>query len=571
MVSWSDITQWSPEALETAYDVFEKREATVQTAGDELWAASGDFGNVGEHAEAARKALEQHRQATDKLEALLSDLMAATRVAATEVRSVQQGVEEARGYADRERLTIDSGGGVSINPEVRMEAEAQADRVNDALGYPAYTYDMMPAWTRATDAKQQLERFIQDLVNKATDADSNYANALNAIAAGTPTSESMTASAGSSSENIDSKALLDLLNSEGSVADKRAAWDALSPEQQQALIDGHPVEIGAMNGVPFEARVQANDHNIDREVGELDERIKQERARIDAMKDGMWYEGRDELIRKLEAELAGLEDRRNYFESLKSGDGNGAVLFDPDNNRVIEMIGDPTQANVKEVVTFVPGTTTDLNGMGKYSALPSELVAEGARRGEATVGFNFYDGRHQGDGAWIEWLGGRANSSDKHLNDLGANLAEFQEALAAEDFSRGADNNVLGHSAGHSVVAASEVASQHRDGVPDAHYDNVHSLSGSYMPKGWTPQGATEYDHYAYHGEPIHVLDPVKANTPNSHEYYEQHRNSYNDIPRSHRGWFDRFNPGDIHVRSARGDDSNLPIIEDLKHEIFED
>lgn len=576
MVTWSDIKRWDPAELETAYDAFEQSEVAVQSAGDSLWDAANSFGNAGVHAESARTNLGRRRAEADKLEALLSDLMSCTRVAATNVSNVKKGVLEAEGYASRERLTIDGSGGVSINPEVRAEAEQDALIMNAQFKTTVFTYDMMDVWKRAVAAKAELERFIQEVVDNATTADNDYAGALNTIQEGKATAESTAASAGSSTGDINSQALLDLLNKEGSVPDKRAAWDALSEEQQQALIDKHYVDIGAMNGVPFEDRVKANDKNIDREIGELDNQIAdlRQQLRTGEFDDNKWTfwknEGEDER-KKIEERIAELEGRRNYFDSLKSGDGNGAVLFDPDNNRVVEMIGDPSQQGIAEVVTMVSGTNTTIDSVGNYSELPKYLVEQGTQQGKPAVAFNFYDGRFQGEDEWISWSGDHSNRNEPHLQQLGANLAEFQEALAVEDMSRGADNNVIGHSAGHSVVTASEVASQYREGVPNATYDNLHSLSGSYAPSGWSAQGGTEYDHYAYNGEPISVVGLAKENTPHSHEAYEQHWSDFDEIPKEHREWYDRFNPLDIHTRSSDGGSKNLPLLQDLTHEIYKD
>lgn len=575
MVSWSDIKQWKPDALEDAYDAFEKSEVAVQDAGDELWRASGSLSNEGEAATAATANLDRRRAETDKLEALLSDLMACTRVAATNVSSVEKGVIEAEGYASRERLSIGSDGSVSFTAQVRADAQAEWSALPPEV-QPLYTLEDMPSYKRAVAAKAELERVISELLTFAGDTDTNYASALGAIQKGEASAASTAASAGDSTTNINTDELLNLLNGEGSVSDRRAAWDALSDEQQQALIDSKFLEIGKMDGIPFEDRIRANDKNIDREIGELDDEIAELRKQLETgeFKDNKWTfwknEGENERA-KIQERIDKLEDRRNFYDSLKSGDGNGAVLFDPDNNRIIEMIGDPNQQNTAEVITMVSGTNTNIDGVGGYSALPKYLVEQGAQQGKPAVAFNFYDGRFEGEDNWITWTGDHSNQNEGHLQQLGANLAEFQESLALEDVSRHADNNVIGHSAGHSVVTASEVASQYRQGAPDAHYDNLHSLSGSYAPEGWQPQGATEYDHYAYNGEPITVVGIAKENTPHSHEYYEQHWSDFDEIPKEHRKWHDRFNSLDIHTRSSGGGQKNLPVLQDLTHEIYKD
>ncbi len=574
MVGWSDIVRWSPDALETAYDAFHRNEGEVQAAGDELYRAAGAVQNQGQSATAARGQLKMLQQDADKIEALISDLLSATRVAATGVGEVQRDVKQAQAYADAERLQISVDGMVSLQAQVYTEARKQYEERfwSGDEPYSDLQLEIVPSYRRALGARAGLERSISDIIKKANDIDRMYSAALTAISEGEASASSTAASAGSSADGVDTAALLDQLKNADSPSEVRAFWDVLSDEQQQALIAADPVEIGAMNGVPFQDRFKANDLNIDREVRELDDEIRLLQVQRDKVGGGLWHLGErsddgatrelfDELIRKL-------QDRRDYFMSLKSSENGGAVLFDPDSNRIIEAKGDFNKP-AAEAVTFVSGTGAKLDTVRDYSGMPGYLVDEGERRGKNTVAFNFYDGRFEGDGAWIGWFGGRSNRNQEHLQQLGANLSEFQDALALEDVSRGADNNVIGYSAGNSVVSASEVASKYRDGAANAHYDHVHSLSGSYPPDGWEQQHGTEYDHYAYKGDMIHGLDFVGFATtlPNSSDVWERHVRDSNEIPSG-----EIKGPLSKHLRTPSINvDDNLPILQDLSHEIFKD
>lgn len=508
MVGWSDIVRWSPDELETAYDAFHRNEAGVQAGGDQLYRSSSEIRNEGYSADSARSKLQSLRADSDKIEALISDLLSATKTAASGVDGIEKGVKEAKAEAAAERLTISASGTVSFQARVYTDARAELIARYPQAG-ATLPLEIADSYREAEKAKSSLTASIASLINEANQIDSSYTAALNAIAAGKASVAATAASAGSSQSGFDSAELFSLLKNADNINDVRGLWDSLSYEQQQALIKRYPIEIGAMDGVPFKDRFLANDLNIDREVGELNQDIRELERRKKELEDGPWRPGKYLEIRKLNKELENLREQADFYNSMKTTNGGGALLFDPDNNRIIEVKGD-INAAADELITFVPGTNTTKMSLRNYSDLTAYLVEQGDARGKNAVAFNFYDGRFEkfgGDDKWISWFGGHSNASQNHMRELGGHLSEFQQALAMEDFGRHADNNVIGHSAGHSVVTASEVANRTNSKWADAHYDNVHSLSGSYAPDGWQRQYSTEYDHYAYSDDPIHILE----------------------------------------------------------------
>lgn len=574
MVGWSEIVDWTPDRLEVAYDSFRRDEAQVQAAGDQLYRSSSEIRNEGHSADSARSKLGQLRAESDEIEGLISDLLSATRVAATEVGQIAGGVKEAQAFAAASHLMISPTGSVSLQPIVETIARSELIQMLGPAAGALAPIITAPSYIQALMHKAQLEGQIATLITQANRADFNYASALHAIADGRVSHASSAASAGSSKEGLDKGLMMSTLRQRENLSEVRALWDSLSYEQQQELIAAFPEEVGSMRGIPFEARVQANDLNIDREVGERQDRLREVEEKKKQLERN-WSFGKKDDIERYDKEIEQLQKEIDFYNSMKTSNGGaGAILFDPDNNRLITAQGD-MRKSAGEVVTFVPGTTTTKLKMENYSDLTGYLVDQGNTLGTNTVAFGFFDGRFDHfdplvgeDDQWISWDGAHSNANPFHLRQLGANLAEFQEELALEEFSRDADNNVIGHSAGHSVATASEIASKTRSGVPDAHYDGVHSLSGSYAPPGWERHYSTEYDHYAYGRDPIHLLDKLPGvDTPRESHIWDNHIHGTSETEKGFT-----LHPVDIHGRSASGNThDNLPILQDLKHEIFKD
>lgn len=56
----------------------------------------------------------------------------------------------------------------------------------------------------------------------------------------------------------------------------------------------------------------------------------------------------------------------------------------------------------------------------------------------------------------------------------------------------------MAHSAGMTILSAAEVAG--------ARYNQVYSLSGSFLAPGWKPEASTQYNHYQYQNDLLEQL-----------------------------------------------------------------
>ena len=272
-------------------------------------------------------------------------------------------------------------------------------------------------------------------------------------------------------------------------------WRSLSESEQDALIAANPQEIGSADGVPAEARNEANRILLDNDIAVLEQGL--ERGEFTADQQviyGNAIAARDALKKAAETTVdlgGGRIDHPEaflYVYDPRAFSGDGAVAI---------SIGNPDTA--KNVVTMVPGVTNsgqhavDLteNAANVYSSAmlsdPSTTVATMMWMGyDAPSGDDF--GNAAGEGAAIE--GGRrlANHVDgivasrgddqPHMTVIGHSYGSTTTAHAATDHGLDVDNVILVGSpgAGSGVQHASQL------GVPEvwvgtAAHDHIPKLS----------------------------------------------------------------------------------------------
>ncbi|PHV68441.1 alpha/beta hydrolase [Williamsia muralis] len=230
----------------------------------------------------------------------------------------------------------------------------------------------------------------------------------------------------------------------GMSADERAAFlNSLSPDAMQALIDADPETMGNTDGVPFPARIAANEINIrnalidERQKAEPDEkRVNQLASMLAPVKD---------------PESGGALDKPATYDGQNASTNDGMmnkqfIAFSPTGNgRIIEMIGTLHPGN-KGVGVYVPGTGSNLNDSNtNHNAawnlaqlsdspvflymngdLPQELISEAPFPGDAS--------------------------------SMAPGLVEFGKEIdrAVDAHSPGTPVTYIGHSYGGSVVGSAE-------------------------------------------------------------------------------------------------------------------
>ncbi|MFJ3956643.1 hypothetical protein [Arthrobacter sp. NPDC090010] len=267
-----------------------------------------------------------------------------------------------------------------------------------------------------------------------------------------------------------------------SAAEIQKWWNGLSEAQQQDFIRQHPVEAGNTNGIPFDARVEANRINAQNRIDWLKNHDPEPKINPFLTIGGRPY---IDQVAKDHAAWAQRQNSIPYLQSVVDGKTKLAA-YDPAHSSIVEMIGD-YNASTKHVITYVPGTTTNESSFYKGGAqeMANHLVQNDSSK--STVAF-VYKGTEFPDGGFVEAFLQEAKS-DEFVAKTAPVLADFQ---AAVDLERppGAESVGMGHSWGLRNVTGSEMSG--------AHFDKVIALSGAAMPPGWTPSPGTEYSSYTY-------------------------------------------------------------------------
>lgn len=259
----------------------------------------------------------------------------------------------------------------------------------------------------AHEAARQARDIIDEALEMAEDADSSAVAALNALGMST-----------------DANDIPD--GSDDSPEDVNDWWEGLSEAEQQAYINDHPEIIGNLDGVPAEARDQANRLHLDAER----ERLETE---LDKPGDRPYEEQQLENLQEIESQL-------------EDGDDLMLLGFDAgDSGQVIIANGNPDTAD--NVYTHVPGTDASVeNGLDGHMDRIERLTNEANELGGETAGI-----------MWLDYNAPTFNPSEgptpasEHVA-MGAasDLQEFHEGLRSVNGD--AHMTAAGHSYGSTVV-----------------------------------------------------------------------------------------------------------------------
>jgi hypothetical protein len=247
--------------------------------------------------------------------------------------------------------------------------------------------------------------------------------------------------------------------------DVKAWWDSLTPEQQEHAIQAYPDLVGALNGVSADDRDPANRIILDRDITPMDgtvrglnDREKLIRDMADQGRLGELYPNSMNPVGSAYAELDKISEQRVGLKDKL--DGAHVVqnrLTDPTkpeafllgfnaaaDGRAIVAVGNPDTAD--NVLTYVPGTTSDLAGIGGDVERADRMAADANKYAPGTTN------------AAILWLDYDApdvftNAGSSKYADAGApTLKDFQSGLRATHDGPPSHNTVLGHSYGSTVV-----------------------------------------------------------------------------------------------------------------------
>lgn len=315
----------------------------------------------------------------------------------------------------------------------------------------------------------------------AQDACSSGAGASAGAAAGAPAT-----AAGSPSGGTSSPAPTGTLAQLGGVdglqgmpaATRRDAWLGLAPAERTAAIQANPERVGAMDGVPFVDRAEAN-------------KLAAQRI-LDGGAEGLSPEA------------------RTVTEKVARGEIQ-TVLFQPREGNIVEMLNPPSE-RTRHTITMLPGTFGELADFNDHGATPlnqgDHQLARylAATHPDTTVLiYQPNDWSKHIIGGLPDWapefkfVGHEGSNQNEIMHRNGAALAAFnRDAVGLEpDLARGS-HAVMTHSYGNSVAHASE---KH-----GSHYDRVVSMAGSNAPVGWEPQAGTKYLNVQHTNDALNVM-----------------------------------------------------------------
>ncbi|MFB0616757.1 alpha/beta hydrolase [Streptomyces sp. AGS-58] len=358
---------------------------------------------------------------------------------------------------------------------------------------------------------------IGDALQEATDADAKWAPKLRALKADDDlvVSDRDWADAKSDGDGVGDagKKYLDSLPQppeDGSPKDNAAWWKGLDDEQRAAWLSLRPDSVGGLDGLPSTVRDEAN-----RVV--LDETRARYQLELDSIPDPPmnewtyiasngwaskvhtdeytdWYNKYGERYDHLNKSLNGMKSIQERFDKTGERGLPEAYLLGfsaDDDGRAIVANGNPDTADHQAV--YVPGTTSDLNGIG----------------GNIDRMVNVWDVAHAKGGgqsvSTITWLGydapGDVVKDAPFSNYAYDGAPAFNKFLDGLEASHSGDTpphrTVIGHSYGSTLIgAAAEKGTLNADDVVFAGSPGVRVSGADEMdvPKGhvWNEEGGSD-------------------------------------------------------------------------------
>ena len=331
-----------------------------------------------------------------------------------------------------------------------------------------------------------------------------------------------------------------------SAAQIQAWWSGLTADQRQSFIRDYPAEAGNTNGIPFDARVEANRANAQDRIDWLSENDPE--PVFNPMVMSLGYP--QSFAKDHEA----WEKRQSYLQKVVDGKIQLAA-YDPAAQSIVELIG-TCDGNTTTVITYVPGTRTNEASFydGGPQQLPARLVEEDETGGTAAF---VYKGSEFPDGDPVEAFLVEAKS-DEFVAGSAPVLQAFQDAVDLER-PAGALSVGMGHSWGVRNLTGAE--------IEGAHFDKLLALSGAAMPPGWVPDPGTEYSSFTYPDILLaaELNGVVGENYPMKEPAFEKHVYE----PPGGNGWAELYSI-DNHSLIATADEENEQALRDVRKEIHQ-
>lgn len=229
-------------------------------------------------------------------------------------------------------------------------------------------------------------------------------------------------------------------------------WAGLDEMERAAYLEAFPEALGSLDGLPTEARDDANRTVLDQEVASLDSEVSSLESQLADMDSrGVPEDSAERLM--LQEDLAAAQDRldvaENFKEQVEQDSQSGAETYlldfslDGDGQAVV-AIGNPDTAD--NTAVHVPGTYSELSNFG------GQIDRADTMQNDATDWYN------SESTAVIAWLGYDAPGSLTEASDIEPahdatdDLNSFVHGLNASHQEGDSHMTVMGHSYGSTVV-----------------------------------------------------------------------------------------------------------------------
>lgn len=437
MVSYAEVRRWRSDPLDSA-------EQRLKGVSEKLLGLSDEFADMatptGWTGDAASAAVGTRTRVTDRMEHVVAGVAAARAAlmhGADAIIGLRHGVEEADGLAQAHGFTIGADGSVG---DTSPPQNVPTDQIDDVRA-------------ERTRIQAELADRVEQILRRAADIDNDLSAALGRVANGEigdngATSLAAAAAAGAGQGEL---SVLEPPKAGGSPAGNAAWWDMLSESERRQILRDRPEWVGNRDGIPAEARDEANRAILGTEKTRLQAEASRLRAELDDNTFGGWFTDADDRLEEIEGKLKGIEaiegkltstegapeDERHYLLGFSTGDDGRAIVAK----------GNPDTAD--NVATFVPGTGADLGGVGDLLNRGDKmyLAAEDSNTDAKTsvitwVGYDAPDGLHNA-------------ISEDYAQGARHDLDNFQDGLRVTHNGPPSHNTVIGHSYGSTVIGHS--------------------------------------------------------------------------------------------------------------------
>ncbi|WP_424183573.1 alpha/beta hydrolase [Actinokineospora sp. G85] len=478
MPTYGDIRKWQAGPLEATVSGLNQRCDELVGLSDELSASGVPAGWTGEAADAARAERDRLQNSMELLVAAAGAVRRGVAEASDAVEALKHSVAETDSIAERNHFIIRDDGSVVDNAPVTAHDPAHIDEY----------------FRERQRVQQELVDRVEQAVRRGTDIDSDLAGVLRAAEKGeindggaTSLQDALNAGAGQGGLSTIGPP------EDGSPYDNAGWWDSLSEAEQQAIIDEHPEWVGNLDGVPGEARDEANRARLATERAALEARRDELQADLDDNWFGGTFTSADAELDAVNAKLASLDA---IEETLARPGERQLLLLDTSDERAEAAIANGNIDTADHVAVFTPGLTSTVNGsMGGYDNSMAQLQF----RTEEELA-RYGDGGSVATVTWIGYqapqlsVGGVLFDSDTVLSDGSAqrgadSLAPFLNGI---DASRDTDPNLtaLGHSYGSTTTG---LALQQNTGVDSAVFFGSPGLGTNDVDNINVPTGNAHY------------------------------------------------------------------------------